>query len=66
MSLSIVSQQLVQNQMDAAEKLAERSLSMSEDSVVRDLFDRWERVWQKCRYGLTAECVVPISIRHDE
>jgi hypothetical protein len=40
--------------------------SMSEESVVRDLFDRWERVWHEGRYELVADCVAEIYTRHDE
>src|SRR5712692_7787405 len=39
---------------------------MSEESVVRDLFDRWERVWHEGRYDLVAECVAQVYTRHDE
>ena len=39
---------------------------MSEESVVRDLFERWERVWHNGRYDLIAECVGQVYIRHDE
>ncbi len=39
---------------------------MSEDSVMRDLFDRWERVWHEGRYDLIAGCVGEHYIRHDE
>ena len=39
---------------------------MSEESVVRDLFDRWEQVWHEGRYDLVAECVAPVYIRHEE
>jgi len=39
---------------------------MSEESVVRDLFDRWERVWHEGRYDLVAECVAQVYNRHDE
>lgn len=39
---------------------------MSEQSVVRDLFDQWERVWHEGRYDLVAECVAEVYIRHDE
>ncbi len=39
---------------------------MSEESVVRDLFDRWERVWHEGQYDLIADCVQPNYIRHDE
>jgi len=39
---------------------------MSEEPIVRDLFDRWERVWHDGRYDLVAECVAPVYTRHDE
>jgi hypothetical protein len=39
---------------------------MSDESVVRDLFDRWERVWHEGRFELVAGCVAPTYIRHDE
>jgi hypothetical protein len=39
---------------------------MSEESVVRDLFDRWERVWHEGQYDLIPGCVGPTYIRHDE
>jgi SnoaL-like polyketide cyclase len=39
---------------------------MSEESVVRDLFDRWERVWHEARHDLVAECVSQVYTRHDE
>jgi hypothetical protein len=39
---------------------------MSEDSVLRDLFDRWERVWHEGQYDLVPDCVEPHYIRHDE
>jgi hypothetical protein len=48
------------------ETLAERSSSMSEESVARDLFDRWERVWHDGQYDLIPGCVGPVYIRHDE
>jgi hypothetical protein len=38
---------------------------MSEEAV-RDLFDRWERVWHKGQFNLVAECVASVYIRHDE
>jgi hypothetical protein len=37
---------------------------MSND--VRDLFDRWERVWHEGQYDLIPGCVGPNYIRHDE
>ena len=39
---------------------------MSEEAMVRDLFDRWERVWHEGRYDLISDCVQPNYIRHDE
>jgi len=35
-------------------------------SDVRDLFDRWERVWHEGQYDLIPGCVAPTYIRHDE
>lgn len=39
---------------------------MSDESVLRDLFDRWERVWHEGQYDLLPGCVAPNYIRHDE
>lgn len=39
---------------------------MFQESVVRDLFDRWERVWHEGQYDLVAGCLAPVYIRHDE
>ena len=39
---------------------------MSEESIVRELFDRWERVWHEGQYDLIAGCVAQVYIRHDE
>lgn len=36
------------------------------EETIRDLFDRWERVWHEGVYDLVAECVQPNYIRHDE
>jgi SnoaL-like domain len=50
-----------------AEELAgTRDSSMSEESVLRDLFDRWERVWHEGQYDLVAGCLAQVYIRHDE
>jgi predicted SnoaL-like aldol condensation-catalyzing enzyme len=38
---------------------------MSDESVLRDLFDRWERVWHEDRYDLVPDCVQPEYIRHN-
>jgi hypothetical protein len=40
--------------------------SMSEQSMMRDLFDRWERVWHEGRFDLVSGCVGEHYIRHDE
>jgi SnoaL-like polyketide cyclase len=34
--------------------------------LVRDLFDRWERVWHEGQHDLIPSCVGPFYIRHDE
>jgi hypothetical protein len=39
---------------------------MSDESVMRNLFDRWERVGHEGQYDLVPECVGPQYIRHDE
>lgn len=39
---------------------------MSQETTLRDLFDRWERVWHEGQYDLVAQCVQPNYIRHDE
>jgi len=39
---------------------------MSNESVMRDLFDRWERVWHEGQYDLIPTCVGSHYIRHDE
>ena len=39
---------------------------MSEESMMRGLFDRWERVWHEGQYDLIPECVGTDYIRHDE
>lgn len=39
---------------------------MAEETSLRDLFDRWERVWHEGRYDLIPACVGPNFIRHDE
>ena len=39
---------------------------MSDESEVRDLFDRWERVWHEGQYDLVPSCVAENYIRHDE
>ena len=39
---------------------------MTEALALRELFDRWERVWHEGRFELVPECVAPNYIRHDE
>jgi hypothetical protein len=39
---------------------------MSENTSLRELFDRWESVWHEARFDLVPECVGPHYIRHDE
>ena len=39
---------------------------MSNETTVRDLFDRWERVWHQGEFELVPSCVAPQYIRHDE
>jgi hypothetical protein len=39
---------------------------MANESAMRDLFDRWERVWHEGQYDPIPSCVGPTYIRHDE
>ena len=41
-------------------------LSMSEESAMRKLFDRWERVRPEVQYDLIHDCMASVYIRHDE
>ena len=50
----------------ATDLQAHGNSAMSEDTTVRDLFDRWERVWHEGQYDLISGCVQPNYIRHDE
>jgi hypothetical protein len=43
-----------------------RASVMSDNSAMRDLFDRWERVWHEGQYDLVPSCVAENYIRHDE
>jgi len=43
-----------------------RPSSMLDESAIRDLFDRWERVWHQGQFDLVATCVAENYIRHDE
>jgi len=38
---------------------------MSDESIARDLFDRWELVWHEDRHDLVSSCVGPAYLRHD-
>jgi hypothetical protein len=39
---------------------------MSDETLLRDLFDRWERVWHEGQYDLILDCVGETYIRHDQ
>ncbi len=39
---------------------------MLDESAMRDLFDRWERVWHQGQLNLVETCVAEHYIRHDE
>jgi hypothetical protein len=39
---------------------------MSDDSVMRDLFDRWQRVWVDGEFDLVPSCVAETYLRHDQ
>lgn len=38
---------------------------MSDEAVMLDLFDRWERVWHEDRHELIPGCLAPVYLRHD-
>ena len=38
---------------------------MSDKSLTRDLFDRWELVWHEDRHDLVPSCVGPTYLRHE-
>jgi hypothetical protein len=50
----------------AFDQQPEGNLLMSEDTMLRDLFNRWERVWHDGQYDLIPDCIGPNYIRHDE
>jgi hypothetical protein len=50
----------------AADPRAAGKSSMPEENAMRDLFDRWERVWHQGQYELVSSCVASNYIRHDE
>ena len=39
---------------------------MTDTTAMRDLFDRWERVWHGGEFDLVPDCVAPLYIRHEE
>ncbi|MGY2050032.1 nuclear transport factor 2 family protein [Methylobacterium sp. JK268] len=39
---------------------------MSNENALRDLFNRWERVWHEGAFDLVELCVAPEYVRHDE
>jgi SnoaL-like polyketide cyclase len=39
---------------------------MSNSETIRNLFDRWERVWHQGECDLDPSCVAPHYIHHDE
>jgi hypothetical protein len=39
---------------------------MPDDNQMRDLFDRWERVWHDGQFDLVPTCIEDNYIRHDE
>lgn len=39
---------------------------MSTESVMNDLFDRWEQVWHEGKFDLVPSCVADTYIRHDQ
>lgn len=39
---------------------------MSDQTALRNLFDRWERVWHEGLFDLIPVCLTPNYIRHDE
>jgi predicted SnoaL-like aldol condensation-catalyzing enzyme len=50
----------------ATQPQTERESLMAEQTMMRDLFDRWERVWREGRFDLVPSCVGDHYIRHDE
>lgn len=39
---------------------------MATSSNLKDIFDRWERVWHEGEYDLIPQCMAQAYIRHDE
>jgi hypothetical protein len=54
------------NWPSATKPQTERNSSMSEQQMMSDLFDRWERVWHEGQFDLVPGCVGEHYIRHDE
>jgi hypothetical protein len=52
--------------LSATDLRAQGTSTMAEEKLIRDLFDRWERVWHEGQYDLISTCVGPHYIRHDE
>jgi hypothetical protein len=60
---------LVRAQQKAAVAKAAAKPAIKEtpsEETMRDLFDRWERVWHEGQYDQISECIQPSYIRHDE
>jgi SnoaL-like domain len=47
------------------EPKTERPSSMSQDSGMIDLFNRWEQVWNDGKFDLAPSCLADSYIRHD-
>jgi predicted SnoaL-like aldol condensation-catalyzing enzyme len=43
----------------------ERASAMSQDAVMTDLFNRWEKVWNEGKFDLASGCVADTYTRHD-
>src|SRR5580700_4475067 len=50
----------------ATDLQAKGKSSTSRETMLRELFDRWERVWHEGQYDLISECIPLNYIRHDE
>ena len=51
--------------MGTAQPTSGETAKMPDDAAMRDLFDRWERVWEG-QYELVPSCVGPTYTRHDQ
>jgi hypothetical protein len=54
------------NSAPPTQPTTERNASLSEQQVMIDLFNRWERVWREGQCDLAPSCVGDHYIRHDE